>query len=81
MEIKIEKDIPIPESPGRRGGKAEILRKTLLAMKIGDSFICANEDYHSLRAATTSFNNDHNEENYYSVRKIDNKTRRCWRIK
>lgn len=82
MEIKIEKNIPIPPIRKRsqyRGGQGETeFTKTLREMEVGDSFLIALEKS-TISAAFSRIRKE--TERSFTMRSVGNGKYRVWRIK
>jgi tRNA 2-selenouridine synthase SelU len=83
MQIKIEKNIPLPTDA--RGRKADKNSKTfkmknvLLNMKVNDSFVISNKDYVRLSQLIREYKEI--KDRKFTTRKEDASNRRCWRTK
>jgi len=76
MEFKIEKNIAIPdEKKSREAGYIEILKR----MEVGDSFKFDIKLRNRISGAASFFKFRHGRE--FTIRKLNDKEGRCWRIK
>jgi hypothetical protein len=75
MEFKIEKNIPIPDGNRSRTGYFDSLGK----MEVGDSFKFDIKLRNRISGAASFFKFRHGRE--FTIRKLNDKECRCWRIK
>jgi hypothetical protein len=71
MELKIEKNVPIPQTGGNTG-LVSVLRK----LEIGDSVLVKGRHHCIANTAQYVFGSGN-----YTTRKVDGESRRVWRIK
>ena len=74
MEVKIEKNVPIPQGAvgAKRGGLSDVIRK----MEVGDSFVAQKKADSMQHIAYMVLGPGH-----VTIRKIDDNSCRVWRIK
>ncbi|RLC88857.1 MAG: hypothetical protein DRJ03_01055 [Chloroflexi bacterium] len=75
MDIKIEKDVPIPRNHG-------VIRQEMTKMEVGESFLLPEEKKKNVRSVALAIQKETNKEKRFSILKVDKKTGeyRCWRV-